>query len=149
MNQQNKIPLPEEQPSAPPTPTQPDFLKGDEWIKVDVSQDFLDFDEPQTAAIHDGARWSAICRRGRTVHHQRQTGQRQDGGSCRNLEAATLGGQFGNTISRHVGHIQRDDVGNIINDEHNRPVYKPRRPVHSSISTPSRARTTPLLSRTA
>jgi hypothetical protein len=42
------------------------------------------------------------------------------------LEAATLGGQFGKTICRQVGHIQRDDDGNIINDDTNRPIYQPR-----------------------
>lgn len=125
-DQQNKIPLPEEQPSAPPTPTQPDFLKGDEWIKVDVSQDFLDFDEPYRPPRYtmerDGVPFADVGE----LHIISGKPGNGKTGLMSQLEAATLGGQFGNTISRHVGHIQRDDVGNIINDEHNQPVYKPR-----------------------
>ena len=30
------------------------------------------------------------------------------------LEAATLGAKFGNTVSREVGHIVRDAEGNIV-----------------------------------
>jgi hypothetical protein len=42
------------------------------------------------------------------------------------LEAATLGRQFGNTIAREVGHIVRDKQGNIINGEDNRPTFQVR-----------------------
>ena len=43
------------------------------------------------------------------------------------LEAATLGGQFGKTVCRQVGHIVRDEQGNIVTGEDRRPLI-PQRP---------------------
>ena len=42
------------------------------------------------------------------------------------LEAATLGAKFGNTVSREVGHIVRDAEGNIVTGQDKRPVFQPR-----------------------
>ena len=42
------------------------------------------------------------------------------------LEAATLGRQFGNTLARDVGHIMRDEHGNIVTGEDCRPLFQQR-----------------------
>jgi hypothetical protein len=42
------------------------------------------------------------------------------------LEAATLGQQFGNTMARNVGHIVRDEKGDIVTGEDNRPLFQVR-----------------------
>jgi len=122
---QNRIPLPGEQPTASP-PRQPDFLKGDEWIKADISQDFLDFDEPYRPPRYtmerDGVPFADVGE----LHIISGKPGNGKTGLMSQLEAATLGGRFGKTISRQVGHIQRDEHGNVINDEANRPVYRPR-----------------------
>ena len=121
--QQNKIPLPGEQPAAPP---QPEFLKGDDWMPVDISGDFLDFDEPYRPPRYtmerDGVPFADVGE----LHIISGKPGNGKTGLMSQLEAATLGGQFGKTVCRQVGHIQRDEQGNIINDEHNRPVYQQR-----------------------
>lgn len=119
----NKIPLPE-QPT--PQPRQPDFLKGDEWIKADISQDFLDFDEPYRPPRYTMEREGVPFADVGELHIISGKPGNGKTGLMSQLEAATLGGQFGNTVSRQVGHIQRDEQGNVINDKHNRPVYQPR-----------------------
>jgi hypothetical protein len=40
------------------------------------------------------------------------------------LEAAILGGKFGNTLAKEVGHIIRDEQGNIVNGDDNRPIFQ-------------------------
>jgi hypothetical protein len=121
--QQNKIPLPGEQPAAPP---QPEFLKGDDWMPVDISGDFLDFDEPYRPPRYtmerDGVPFADVGE----LHIISGKPGNGKTGLMSQLEAATLGGQFGKTVCRQVGHIQRDEQGNVINDEHNRPVYQQR-----------------------
>jgi hypothetical protein len=42
------------------------------------------------------------------------------------LEAATLGRQFGNTLARDVGHIVRDEKGNILTGDDKRPIFQVR-----------------------
>ena len=121
--QQNKIPLPGEQPAAPP---QPDFLKGDDWMPVDISDDFLDFDEPYRPPRYtmerDGVPFADVGE----LHIISGKPGNGKTGLMSQLEAATLGGQFGKTVCRQVGHIQRTADGGIICDETNRPVYQPR-----------------------
>ena len=48
------------------------------------------------------------------------------------LEAATLGRKFGNTVAREVGHIVRDEQGNILTGDDKRPAFavKPTRILH-------------------
>ena len=119
----NKIPLPGEPDAKPQVP---DFLKGDDWFEADVSQDFLDFDEPYRPPRYtmerEGVPFADV---GELPIISGKPGNGKTG-LMSQLEAATLGGQFGKTICRQVGHIQRDDGGNIINDDTNRPVYQPR-----------------------
>ena len=121
--QQNKIPLPGEQQPAPP---QPDFLKGDDWMPVDISGDFLDFDEPYRPPRYtmerDGVPFADVGE----LHIISGKPGNGKTGLMSQLEAATLGGQFGKTVCRQVGHIQRTADGGIICDETNRPVYQPR-----------------------
>lgn len=42
------------------------------------------------------------------------------------LEAATLGRKFGNTLARDVGHIMRDEQGNVLTGDDHRPVFQVR-----------------------
>ena len=121
--QQNKIPLPGEQDAKPQVP---DFLKGDDWFEADVSQDFLDFDEPYRPPRYTMEREGVPFADVGELHIISGKPGNGKTGLMSQLEAATLGGQFGKTICRQVGHIQRDDEGNIINDNTNRPVYQPR-----------------------
>ena len=121
--EQNKIPLPGEQDTKPQVP---DFLKGDDWFEADVSQDFLDFDEPYRPPRYTMEREGVPFADVGELHIISGKPGNGKTGLMSQLEAATLGGQFGKTICRQVGHIQRDDEGNIINDDTNRPVYQPR-----------------------
>ena len=121
--EQNKIPLPGEQDAKPQVP---DFLKGDDWFEADVSQDFLDFDEPYRPPRYTMEREGVPFADVGELHIISGKPGNGKTGLMSQLEAATLGGQFGKTICRQVGHIQRDDGGNIINDDTNRPVYQPR-----------------------
>jgi hypothetical protein len=99
--QQNKIPLPGEQP---PTPPQPDFLKGDDWMPVDISGDFLDFDKPYRPPRYtmerDGVPFADVGE----IHIISGKPGNGKTGLMAQLIAATLGGSFGNTIARKVGH---------------------------------------------
>ena len=121
--QDNKIPLPGEQDAKPQVP---DFLKGDDWFEADVSQDFLDFDEPYRPPRYTMEREGVPFADVGELHIISGKPGNGKTGLMSQLEAATLGGQFGKTICRQVGHIQRDDEGNIINDDTNRPIYQPR-----------------------
>lgn len=123
--QQNRIPLPGEQQPTP-QPRQPDFLKGDDWMPVDISGDFLDFDEPYRPPRYTMERDSVPFADVGELHIISGKPGNGKTGLMSQLEAATLGGQFGKTVSRQVGHIQRDTDGNIINGDDNRPVYRPR-----------------------
>ena len=118
-----KIPLPGEPDAKPQVP---DFLKGDDWFEADVSQDFLDFDEPYRPPRYTMEREGVPFADVGELHIISGKPGNGKTGLMSQLEAATLGGQFGKTICRQVGHIQRDDGGNIINDDTNRPVYQPR-----------------------
>jgi len=101
MNEENKIPLPGEQP---PTPPQPDFLKGDDWMPVDISGDFLDFDKPYRPPRYtmerDGVPFADVGE----IHIISGKPGNGKTGLMAQLIAATLGGSFGNTIARKVGH---------------------------------------------
>ena len=123
--QKNRIPLPGEQQPTP-QPRQPDFLKGDDWMPVDISGDFLDFDEPYRPPRYTMERDSVPFADVGELHIISGKPGNGKTGLMSQLEAATLGGQFGKTVSRQVGHIQRDTDGNIINGDDNRPVYHPR-----------------------
>ena len=121
--QQNRIPLPGEQT---PPPRQPDFLKGDDWMSAHIDNDFLDFDEPYRPPRYTMEREGVPFADVGELHIISGKPGNGKTGLMSQLEAATLGGQFGKTVSRQVGHIQRDEQGNVINDGMNRPVYQPR-----------------------
>lgn len=124
--QQNKIPLPGEQPASPPAPPQPDFLKGDDWMPVDISGDFLDFDEPYRPPRYtmerDGVPFADVGE----LHIISGKPGNGKTGLMSQLEAATLGRQFGKTLARDVGHIVRDEQGNIVTGEDHRPLFQQR-----------------------
>lgn len=121
--QQNRIPLPGEQQ---PQPRQPDFLKGDDWMSAQIDNDFLDFDEPYRPPRYTMEREGVPFADVGELHIISGKPGNGKTGLMSQLEAATLGGKFGKTVSRQVGHIQRDELGNVINDGMNRPVYQPR-----------------------
>jgi hypothetical protein len=93
---------------------------------VDISGDFLDFDEPYRPPRYTMEREGVPFADVGELHIISGKPGNGKTGLMSQLEAATLGGQFGKTVCRQVGHIQRDEQGNVINDEHNRPVYQQR-----------------------
>ena len=107
-NEQNRIPLPGEQQ---PQPRQPDFLKGDDWMSAQIDNDFLDFDEPYRPPRYTMEREGVPFADVGELHIISGKPGNGKTGLMSQLEAATLGGQFGKTVSRQVGHIQRDDAG--------------------------------------
>ena len=125
----NKIPLPGEQDAKP---TKPDFLQGDEWFDVSVDNDFLDFDEPYRPPRYtmerDGVPFADVGE----LHIISGKPGNGKTGLMSQLEAATLGRQFGNTLARDVGHIVRDEHGNIMTGDDHRPTFqvKPTRILH-------------------
>ena len=98
MTEENKIPLP-----GQPEPT-PDFLKGDEWFGTNVDNDFLDFDKPYRPPRYtmerDGVPFADVGE----IHIISGKPGNGKTGLMAQLIAATLGGKFGNTITRKVGH---------------------------------------------
>ena len=116
----NKIPLP-----GDPEP-KPDFLQGDDWFQADVSSDFLDFDEPYKPPRYTMEREGIPFADVGELHIISGKPGNGKTGLMSQLEAATLGRQFGNTIAREVGHIVRDKQGNIINGEDHRPTFQVR-----------------------
>ena len=105
------IPLPGE-PDV--KPRKPDFLQGDEWFETQVDDDFLDFDEPYRPPRYtmerDGVPFADVGE----LHIISGKPGNGKTGLMSQLEAATLGAKFGNTVSREVGHIVRDADGNIV-----------------------------------
>ena len=94
----NKIPLP-----GQPEPT-PDFLKGDDWFGTNVDGDFLDFDKPYRPPRYtmerDGVPFADVGE----IHIISGKPGNGKTGLMAQLIAATLGGKFGNTVARKVGH---------------------------------------------
>ena len=104
----------------------PDFLKGDEWYPVSVDDDFLDFDEPYRPPRYtmerDGVPFADVGE----LHIISGKPGNGKTGLMSQLEAATLGRQFGNTLAREVGHIVRDDKGDIVTGDDKRPTFQVR-----------------------
>lgn len=123
MNEENKIPLPG---PMDPQPQKPDFLQGDEWFETKVDDDFLDFDEPYRPPRYtmerDGVPFADVGE----LHIISGKPGNGKTGLMSQLEAATLGRQFGNTLARDVGHIVRDEQGNIVTGEDRRPLFQQR-----------------------
>ena len=123
MNEENKIPLPG---AMDPQPRKPDFLQGDEWFDTQVDDDFLDFDEPYRPPRYtmerDGVPFADVGE----LHIISGKPGNGKTGLMSQLEAATLGRQFGNTLARNVGHIVRDEQGNIMTGDDHRPVFQQR-----------------------
>lgn len=94
----NKIPLPGE-----PTPV-PDFLKKDDWFGAKVDDDFLDFDKPYRPPRYTLERNDVAFADVGEIHIVSGKPGNGKTGLMAQLIAATLGGQFGKTIARKVGH---------------------------------------------
>ena len=94
----NKIPLPGE-----PTPV-PDFLKGDDWFGAKVDDDFLDFDKPYRPPRYTLERNDVAFADVGEIHIVSGKPGNGKTGLMAQLIAATMGGQFGKTIARKVGH---------------------------------------------
>ena len=109
-----------------PQPRKPDFLQGDEWFDTQVDDDFLDFDEPYRPPRYtmerDGVPFADVGE----LHIISGKPGNGKTGLMSQLEAATLGRQFGNTLARDVGHIVRDEQGNIMTGDDHRPVFQQR-----------------------
>ena len=101
MNEENKIPLPG---AMDPQPQKSDFLQGDDWFDADISGDFLDFDKPYRPPRYtmerDGVPFADVGE----IHIISGKPGNGKTGLMAQLIAATLGGRFGNTVARKVGH---------------------------------------------
>ena len=97
----NKIPLPGAMDAQP---QKPDFLQGDDWFDADITGDFLDFDKPYRPPRYtmerDGVPFADVGE----IHIISGKPGNGKTGLMAQLIAATLGGQFGNTVARRVGH---------------------------------------------
>jgi len=101
MNEENKIPLPG---AMEPQPPKPDFLQGDDWFDADISGDFLDFDKPYRPPRYTMEREGVPFADVGEIHIISGKPGNGKTGLMAQLIAATLGGRFGNTIARKVGH---------------------------------------------
>ena len=123
MNEENKIPLPG---AMDPQQQKPDFLQGDDWFETQVDDDFLDFDEPYRPPRYtmerDGVPFADVGE----LHIISGKPGNGKTGLMSQLEAATLGRQFCNTLARDVGHIVRDEKGNILTGDDKRPIFQVR-----------------------
>ena len=109
-----------------PQPRKPDFLQGDDWYDTQVDDDFLDFDEPYRPPRHTMERDDVPFADVGELHIISGKPGNGKTGLMSQLEAATLGGKFGNTLRRDVGHIVRDEQGNIVMGEDHRPLFQQR-----------------------
>jgi hypothetical protein len=111
---------------TPPLTNVPTFLQGDSWFPIDVSNDFLDFDEPYRPPRYtmerDGVPFADVGE----LHIISGKPGNGKTGLMSQLEAATLGRQFGNTIARDVGHIMRNEKGDIVIGDDKRPMFQVR-----------------------
>ena len=102
MNEENnKIPLPGEQDVKPKAP---EFLQGDDWFDVDIGNDFLDFDKPYRPPRYTMEREGVPFADVGEIHIISGKPGNGKTGLMAQLIAATLGGRFGNTVARKVGH---------------------------------------------
>ncbi len=101
MNEDNKIPLPG---AMDPQPRKPDFLQGDDWFDADISGDFLDFDKPYRPPRYTMEREGVPFADVGEIHIISGKPGNGKTGLMAQLIAATLGGRFGNTVARKVGH---------------------------------------------
>ena len=109
-----------------PQPQKPDFLQGDDWYDTQVDDDFLDFDEPYRPPRYTMERDDVPFADVGELHIISGKPGNGKTGLMSQLEAATLGKKFGNTLARDVGHIVRDEQGNIVTGEDHRPLFQQR-----------------------
>ena len=133
MSDENKIPLPGEDDALGRTlgnggdvAQRPSFLKGDEWYEADIDNDFLDFDEPYRPPRYTMERGGVPFADVGELHIISGKPGNGKTGLMSQLEAATLGKKFGNTLSREVGHIVRDEHGDVVNGPDKRPIFQTR-----------------------
>ena len=100
-DEQQGIPLPGEQDINPKVP---DFLKDDDWFSADVSADFLDFDKPYRPPRYTMERNGVPFADVGEIHIISGKPGNGKTGLMAQFVSAILGGQFGNTIARQVGH---------------------------------------------
>ena len=82
----------------------PDFLSKDDWFNTDVSGDFLDFDKPYKPPRYTMERNGVPFADVGEIHIISGKPGNGKTGLMAQLVAVTLGGKFGNTIARQVGH---------------------------------------------
>ena len=90
---------------SPPELTKiPEFLQGDNWFDMDVEDDFLPFDKPYRPPRYTMERGGIPFADVGEIHIISGKPGNGKTGLMSQLEAVTLGGKFGNTIARKVGH---------------------------------------------
>ena len=85
-------------------PHAPEFLKSDKWFDIDIDNDFLDFDKPYRPPRYTMEREGVPFADVGEIHIISGKPGNGKTGLMSQLIAATLGGKFGNTIARQVGH---------------------------------------------
>ena len=88
-----------------PQPRKPDFLQGDDWFDIEIdADDFLDFDKPYRPPRYTMERQGVPFADVGEIHIISGKPGNGKTGLMSQLIAATLGGKFGNTVARQVGH---------------------------------------------
>ena len=85
-------------------PKAPEFLQGDDWFDVDIGNDFLDFNKPYRPPRYTMEREGVPFADVGEIHIISGKPGNGKTGLMAQLIAATLGGRFGNTVARKVGH---------------------------------------------
>ena len=98
-----KIPLPGEQDIVA-RKAHPDFLSKDDWFDADIDHDFLDFDKPYRPPRYTMERGGVPFADVGEIHIISGKPGNGKTGLMAQLVAVTLGGRFGNTVARQVGH---------------------------------------------
>ena len=94
----------EELPPTTESEPIPEFLPGDNWYGVDISQDMLDFDKPYRPPRYTLERNGVPFADVGEIHIVSGKPGNGKTGLMSQLEAALLCGRFGNTVARKVGH---------------------------------------------
>ena len=111
-DEQQKIPLPGEDDAN----AIPDFLKGDGWFDEDVTNDFLDFEDPYTPPRYTLSRFGIPFANVGELHVISGKPGHGKTGLMSQLMAAILSGKFGN-IEYHLTHERPNPVVLYIDTE--------------------------------
>lgn len=106
------------QTKTPPELTQiPEFLQGDNWFEMDVTDDFLPFDKPYRPPRYTMERNGVPFADVGELHIISGKPGHGKTGLMSQLMATILSGKHGNTLRRDVPHKIRDEHENVIEEK--------------------------------